>query len=333
MPIPYLAAAIKTLPPPTLAVARVRLSDLLSGDTELWRNLLTSIGDFAVNLLIAAVILALTLWASGLAARAVRRAIARLTRSSGADTTLQSFLASLTRWGVIVIGVTAVLQQLGIRETSILAVLGAASLAVGLALQGALSNVAAGVMILILRPYRVGDVVEINGRAGTVKALELFGTLLSDADNLDVFVPNSKVFGDVIINYSTPANRRMELTFRIDYGDDLDQALAVLLDCAKADKRVLAKPPPDARVTVLGDSAVTLALHAWAPVNVYWDVRFEMIRRAKLAMDAAGFVVPYPHQVSLERKEHAPPKPKAAEAKTAAPRARKTPISDAPSQS
>jgi len=324
VPIPYLAAAIKTLPPPTLAVARVRLSDLLSGDTELWRNLLTSIGDFAVNLLIAAVILALTLWASGLAARAVRRAIARLTRSSGADTTLQSFLASLTRWGVIVIGVTAVLQQLGIRETSILAVLGAASLAVGLALQGALSNVAAGVMILILRPYRVGDVVEINGRAGTVKALELFGTLLSDADNLDVFVPNSKVFGDVIINYSTPANRRMELTFRIDYGDDLDQALAVLLDCAKADKRVLAKPPPD---------AVTLALHAWAPVNVYWDVRFEMIRRAKLAMDAAGFVVPYPHQVSLERKEHAPPKPKAAEAKTAAPRARKTPISDAPSQS
>jgi small conductance mechanosensitive channel len=333
VPIPLLAAALKTLPPPILAVAKVRLTDLLSGDTELWRRLLASAGDLAVNLLIAGVILALTLWASGWAAGTVRRAIARLTRSSGADTTLQSFVASLTRWTVIVVGVTAVLQQLGVRETSILAVLGAASLAVGLAIQGALSNVAAGVMILILRPYRVGDVVEINGRSGTVKSLDLFATLLSDADNLNVFVPNSKVFGDVIINYSTPANRRMELTFRIDYGDDLDQALAVLLDCARADKRVLAKPPPDARVAALGDSAVTLALHAWAPVNVYWDVRFEMIRRAKLAMDAAGFLVPYPHQVSLERKEHAPPKPKAAKPQAGTSRARKTPISDAPSQS
>jgi small conductance mechanosensitive channel len=333
VPILDLTAAIKTLPPPTLAVARVRLSDLLSGDTELWRNLLTSVGNFAVNLLIAAVILVLTLWASGWAARAVRRGIAHLTRNSGADTTLQSFVSSLTRWAVIIIGVTAVLQQLGVRETSILAVLGAASLAVGLAIQGALSNVAAGVMILILRPYRVGDVVEVNGRSGTVKSLDLFATLLSDADNLDVFVPNSKVFGDVIINYSTPANRRMELSFRLHYEDDLDQALAVLLDCAKADKRVLAKPAPDARVTALGDSAVTLALHAWAPVNVYWDVRFEMIRRAKLAMDAAGFVVPYPHQVSLERQEHAPPKPKAVEPKPVGVQARKTPISDAPSQS
>ena len=333
MPIPYLAAAVRTLPPPTIAVARVRLTDLLSGDTELWRHLLNSAGAFAVNLLIAGVILVLTLWASGWAARTVRRTIARLTRSSGADTTLQSFVASLTRWGVIVIGVTAVLQQLGVRETSILAVLGAASLAVGLALQGALSNVAAGVMILILRPYRVGDVVEINGRAGTVKALELFGTLLSDADNLDVFVPNGKVFGDVIINYSTPANRRMELLFRIDYSDDLDQALAMLLDCARADKRVLAKPEPDARVTALGESAVTLALHAWAPVNVYWDVRFEMIRRAKLAMDAAGFVVPYPHQVAVERAPKAPPKPRATKPKATPSRVRKTPISDAPSQS
>jgi len=329
VPIPLLTA-LKTLPPPTLAVAKLRLADLLSGDTELWRRLLASAGDLAVNLLIAGAILVLTLWASGWAARTVRRGIGRLTRSSGADTTLQSFVASLTRWTVIVVGVTAVLQQLGVRETSILAVLGAASLAVGLAIQGALSNVAAGVMILIIRPYRVGDVVEVNGRSGTVKSLDLFATLLSDADNLDVFVPNSKVFGDVIINYSTPANRRMELIFRIDYGDDLDQALAVLLDCAK---RVLAKPPPDARVTVLGDSAVTLALHAWAPVNVYWDVRFEMIRRAKLAMDAAGFVVPYPHQVSLERKEHAPPKPRAGKPTVAASRARKTPISDAPSQS
>jgi len=323
----------KPLPSPTLVVAKVRLVDLLSGDTELWRNLINSAGAFAVNLLIAVAILGLTLWASGWAARTVRRTIARLTRKSGPDITLQSFVASLTRWAVIVVGVTVVLQQLGVRETSILAVLGAGSLAIGLALQGALSNVAAGVMILILRPYRVGDVVEINGRSGTVKSLDLFGTFLSDADNLDVFMPNGKVFGNVIINYSTPTNRRMELIFHIDYGDDLDEALGVLLDCAQADERVLAAPPPDARVTALTENSVTLALHAWAPVDVYWDVRFEMIRRAKLAMDAAGFAVPYPHQVSVARVEKTPPKPKAVRPSVSSSRARKTPISDAPSQS
>ena len=335
MLIPFLTAAIKAPSPPgppPLQLAARRLFQIADGNTHILHTFIASTGQLAVNLVIAALIMIAAYWGSRWMAGLVRRGVRRL-QSKSSDRTLETFAASLARWTVIVIGLVAILEQLGVRETSILAVLGAASLAIGLALQGALGNVAAGVMLLILRLYRVGDVVEINGRAGTVKALDLFGTLLSDADNLDVFVPNGKVFGDVIINYSTPANRRMELTFRIDYGDDLDKALAVLLDCAKADKRVLAKPPPDARVTVLGESAVTLALHAWAPVNVYWDVRFEMIRRAKLAMDAAGFVVPYPHQVSVERKEHAPLKSRAGGVKTAPSRARKTPISDAPSQS
>jgi len=323
-------------PPSPLALARAHFADALSGDPQVWRELLTSMSQFAVNLVIAAVILVLTLWASRWAARVVRRAIDRLPRKNEADTTLQSFAGSLTRWGVIVVGLIAVLQQLGVQATSILAVLGAASLAIGLALQGALSNVAAGVMILILRPYRVGDVVEINGRSGKVKSLDLFGTYLSDADNLDVFVPNSKVFGEVIINYSTPGNRRMELNFRVDYADDLDQALAVLLESAKADKRVLAKPVPDAKVTALGDSAVTVTLHAWAPVAAYWDVRFDMIKRVKEALDAAGLTIPYPHQVAVEKTA---PKAARASAPGAAkpapkPSARgKTPLSEAPSQS
>ncbi len=197
----------------------------------------------------------------------VRRAIDRLPSKNANDTTLQSFAGSMAqRWGVMIVGLIAVMQQLGVQTTSILAVLGAASLAIGLALQGALSNVAAGVMILILRPYRVGDVVEINGRTGTVKSLDLFGTFLSDADNLDIFVPNSKVFGEVIINYSTPGSRRMELNFRVDYADDLDQALGVLLACAK--RPISASWPsrlPDAKVVLaLADSAVIVTLHAWA---------------------------------------------------------------------
>jgi len=320
--------------PSPFAQARAHFADALSGDPQVWRELLTSMSQFAVNLVIAALILLVTLWASGWASRVVRRAIDRLPRKNEADTTLQSFAGSVARWGVIIVGLVAVLQQLGVQTTSILAVLGAASLAIGLALQGALSNVAAGVMILILRPYRVGDVVEINGRSGKVKSLDLFGTSLSDADNLDVFVPNSKVFGEVIINYSTPGNRRMELNFRVDYADDLDQALAVLLACAHADKRVLAKPVPDAKVTALGDSAVTVTLHAWAPVATYWDVRFDMIKRVKEALDAAGLSIPYPHQVAVEKtvKVAMPATAKATKPPAAA-RGKKDPLSEAPSQS
>jgi small conductance mechanosensitive channel len=325
--IPFLSAA--TPPPLDLTVRRVL--QVADGNTHVLHTFVASTGQLAVNLVIAAVILVAAYWGSRWAAALVRRAVRRLQHKS-ADRTLETFVSSLTRWSVIVIGLVAVLQQLGVRETSILAVLGAASLAIGLALQGALSNVAAGVMLLILRPYRVGDVVEINGRSGTVKALDLFGTFLSDADNLDVFVPNGKVFGEVIINYSTPASRRMELIFRIDYADDLEQALEVLLGCVRADKRVLAKPAPDCKVTGLTDNAVTVALHAWAPVGVYWDVRFELIKRAKLALDAADFSVPYPHQIAVEKA----PKP-AVRAKPKAPAAastgKQTPISEAPSES
>ena len=329
------AALLKAASAPSpFALARSRLTDALSGDPAVWRDLIGSIGGFAVSLVIATLILLATLWASGWAARVVRRAIDRLPSKSPNDTTLQSFASSVTRWGVIIVGLIAVLQQLGVQTTSILAVLGAASLAIGLALQGALSNVAAGVMILILRPYRVGDVVEINGRSGKVKALDLFGTFLSDADNLDVFVPNSKVFGEVIINYSTPSSRRMELNFRVDYADDLDQALAVLLACAAADTRVLAKPPPDANVTALADSAVTLTLHAWAPVADYWSVRFDMIKRVKEALDAAGLSIPYPHQVAVEKTKRPVVKAVVKAAKAPEETAGETdPLSEAPSQS
>lgn len=214
-------------------------------------------------------------------------------------------MASLVRWIVIIVGLMAVLEQLGVRATSILAVLGAASLAIGLALQGALSNVAAGVMILILRPYRVGDTVEINGKIGTVRRLDLFMTELSDPDNLDIFMPNGKVFGDTIINYSSPANRRMELHFSVDYNHDFGRATALLLDCARADPRILQRPAPWCKVTALTDSAVTLTLRAWAKLDVYWDARFDLVQRGGEALQAGGLEHPYPHQTAVAK----PPKP------------------------
>jgi small conductance mechanosensitive channel len=328
-----LPAAIPTALPtdPTLPPIVNQARQLMFGDGELLRHVGEAAGGLAVNLAVAAAILAATIWTANWLSRLTVRAIAKAHRHGPADTTLQTFVGSLVRYLVIVVGITWVLGQLGVKTTSVIAVLGAASLAIGLALQGALGNVAAGVMLLILRLYRVGDAVEINGRAGTVKALDLFGTLLSDADNLDVFVPNAKVFGDVIINYSTPKSRRMELIFRIDYGDDLEHALEVLQGCVKADNRVLTKPAPDCKVTGLAENAVTVALHAWAPVNVYWDVRFELIKRAKLALDAAGFVVPYQHQIAVEKAPK--PKARAAKAKTPPASETQTPISEAPSQS
>jgi len=275
------------------------VQEALDGHPRLLERMINGFGEFATNLAIAAVIAIVTVWISGWAARLVRRALGGLSRTGG-DSVLQSFMPSFVRWVILIFGLIAVLEQLGVKTTSILAMIGAASLAVGLALQGSLSNVAASVMILILRPYRIGDFVEINGKMGTVRGLDLFGTRLADPDNLEIFMPNSKVFGEMIINYSSPSNRRMELNFRLDYDDDVDQALAALRDCVAADKRILAKPEPWAGLTAMGESAVTVTLRAWAPVGVYWDTRFDMLRRVKDRFKAEGFKAPYPRQINVE---------------------------------
>lgn len=286
------------LPPHDWLAALVHAA--LTGDPGVWQGLTDALGLLAANLALGAVILGVTLWASGALARLTQRAVGRLAGARGSDTILQSFLSSLVRWGILLVGLIAVLQQVGVQNTSILAALGAASLAIGLALQGALSNVAASVMILILRPYRLGDFVEINGKSGTVKGLDLFGTRLSDPDNLDIFMPNSKVFGSMIINYSSPSNRRMELNFHIDYDDDLDAAIALLRDCVTEDERILATPAPWVGTTDLTERAVTVTLRAWAPVAIYWDARYDLIRRVKLRLGTQGFAIPYPRQITVQ---------------------------------
>ena len=227
---------------PTLPPFVNQARSLFFGDGELLRHAADAAGGLAVNLALAGLILAGTVWVSRWLSGLTARAIHKSHRGRPADTTLQSFAASLVRYLVIIMGLVAVLQQLGVKTTSMIAVLGAASLAIGLALQGALANVAAGVMLLILRPYRVGDRVVINGKEGTVKGLDLFATRLSNPDNLSVFVPNAKAFGEIIINQTAPVVRRAQLDFLIDFEDDVDRALAVLLACAAASPQVVAKP-------------------------------------------------------------------------------------------
>ena len=271
--------------------------------TVLWSKLIDTGGNVAIKLIVAIIILLVTFWAAGWIAGLTRRAFKRLTIHHQPDPMLQAFSASLARNVVLIVGLIAVLQQLGIRTTSIIAVLGAASLAVGLALQGALANVASGVLILVFRPFRVGDRVQIAGKEGTVRSLDLFTTELSDPDNVRVIVPNGKAFSDVIVNYTKHENRRIELHFGIDYEDDVDVALKTLIETAEADPRVLKTPHPWAKLTKLGDSTVEVTLRAWTTPTDYWDTRYDLTKAVKEAFERSGLHFPYPHQVGLSRQE------------------------------
>ena len=231
-------------------------------DAAMIAKLTDMAGDFAINLSIAVIILIITVFVSKWAAGVTRRALSRV-RGFRHDPTVLSFAVQVVRVVIFIVGFIAVLQRLGVQTTSIIAVLGAASLAVGLALQGTLSNVAAGVMLLILRPYRVGDVVDIGGRAGTVQRLDLFLTQMADANNVKIVVPNSKVFGDTILNLSGQRTRRMELKIGVGYGDNLNTAREALISAATAHDLVLADPAPWCGVTALLDSSVEMTLQAW----------------------------------------------------------------------
>ena len=275
----------------------VQVQRVLDEKTLALQKLTETGGDLAANLLIAAVLVAATFWGSRLISRMVRRGMQRLPATRD-DATLQGFAASLARYSVAVIGAVAVLHRLGVETTSIITVLGAASLAVGLALQGALSNVAAGVMILVFRPYRVGDFVTLAGKSGTVKKLDLFNTELVDVDGLKVIAPNGKGFADVVVNYTDIPNRRIEISYQIRYDDDVDTALEVLRQIAADESRLLPDPAPWAGVTELGPSSITVTLRVWANLLSYWDIRFDLLRAVKLGMDRAGIRHGFPVQVS-----------------------------------
>lgn len=277
----------------------------LAADEALARKYIDMFGLFAVNLAVGLLILAVTFWLSGTLARVIKRRFGQGRHRRRVDVTLANFIVSLVRYLIVIVGLIAFMGQIGVQTTSILAVLGAASLAVGLALQGTLANVAAGVMLLLLRPYRVNDFVEINGRQGTVRSLDLFTTEIVTSDGLKVIMPNGKVFGDMIINFNTLGTRRMQPTFTIDYQDDVDTALAILCRLAAEDKRILKEPEPWAGMTGISDRGVIVTLRAWTVAHEVGDVESDMIHKVKDAFTAQGLRFPYPHQVGLNREEFA----------------------------
>jgi len=277
----------------------------LATDAEAARRYADLLSAFALNLVLGLVILVATFWISGALARLIKRRLSQGRPKRRVDVTLANFIASVVRYLILIVGLIAFLTQVGVKTTSILAVLGAASLAVGLALQGTLSNVAAGVMLLFLRPYRVNDFVEINGRQGTVRSLDLFTTELVTSDGLKLIMPNGKVFGEMIINFNTLGTRRMQPNFTIDHQDDIDQALSILCRLAGEDDRILKDPAPWAGMTAIADHGVVVTLRAWTVAHEVGDVESDMIHKVKDAFTQAGLRFPYPHQVGISREEYA----------------------------
>lgn len=218
------------------------------------------------------------------------------------DNTLGNFFGSLVRWAVTAAVFIAVLQVFGVPATSFVAILGALTLAIGLSLQGALGNIASGVMIMIFRPYKLGDFVELDGEAGTVKDINLFQTVLATPDNVKILVPNSQAIDGVIKNYSGYTTRRVDVTFGIDYGDDIDKAIGIISSIVAADKRIKKDPEPFAKVVNLGDSSVDIATRNWVEAADYWDVKFDLTKKVKEAFDQQGISIPYPHQVEIVKE-------------------------------
>ena len=253
-------------------------------------KLLTTYGLDVVG---AVVILIVGRIAAGWAERFVVR---RLGRSERVDQTLTTFFGNLVRYTVLIFTVLAVLDQFGVQTASLLAVFGAGALVIGLALQGTLSNVAAGVMLLIFRPFKMGDYVEAAGHGGTVKALSLFVTELATPDNVQILIPNGQVWGSSIVNYSHHATRRVDIVMSIAYDDSIEAAMGTCRNVIADEPRIHADPEPFIGVGELADSSVNLVLRLWCDAGDYWPVKFDMTRKLKERFDADGLTIPFPQR-------------------------------------
>lgn len=210
------------------------------------------------------------------------------------DTMLITFFGSILHAAGLTFVIIATLGQIGVQTASLAAVIAAAGLAVGLALQGSLSNLAAGVMIIIFRPFKVGDYIEAAGTDGTVEAISIFTTVFKTADNKTIIIPNAQITNGNITNYSAQPTRRVDMVFGIGYDDDLKKAKKILEKTVKADVRVLEDPPPQIAVMELGESSVNFVVRPWVNRADFWPVKFELTENVKLAFDKEGITIPYP---------------------------------------
>lgn len=227
-------------------------------------------------------------------ARSVRRGLSRLFKRTALDETLEVFLTSLAYWTILAFTAVAVLGAFGIQTASIVAVIASAGLALGLAMQGTLSNFAAGFMILLFRPFKLGNFIEAGGVAGTVCDVGLFSTGLNTPDNVHILVPNSRMLGETIKNFSMNDTRRVDLVLGISYDDDIGTALEVIHRVLAEESRLLREPGPTVAVAELADSSVNIVARPWCERADYWNVRCDLTRKLKEELEAAGCSIPYP---------------------------------------
>ena len=247
---------------------------------------------FGVKILAALAVFIIGRWV----VKYLRRLTRRLMEKRNVDPTLTKFLTNLTYIALLTFVILAALGMLGIQTTSFIAVLGAAGLAIGLALQGSLSNFAAGVLMIIFRPFKVGDFIEGAGVAGVVEEIQIFTTRLASPDNKTIIIPNAKLTSDNIVNYSTKGTRRADMVIGIGYEDDIDKARTVIFDVLSKDERILKEPATKVAVKELADSSVNFTVRPWVKADDYWGVIFDATETIKKRFDAEGISIPYPQR-------------------------------------
>ncbi len=245
---------------------------------------------YVPQFVLALVTLIIGLWIINKITGGVSKALER----GSVDETLQKFLTSLSNIGLKALLIISVAAMIGIETTSFIALLGAAGLAIGLALQGSLANFAGGVLILIFRPYRTGDFIETNGHMGTIKAIEIFNTIMTTGDNKTIVIPNGAISNNPIVNFSTQATRRVDIVFGISYDDDLRVGKEVLARIIQEDDRIHSDPEPLVVISSLGDSCVNITTRSWVDASNYWPVYFDLMEKGKIELEAAGLSIPYP---------------------------------------
>lgn len=255
-------------------------------------HLTEQIKDYGLKLLIALVVLVVGLWVAARVANVMRHAM----RKAKVDPTLVTFLRNMLFGILAVVVVIAALTKAGIPSASFVAAVGAAGLAIGLSLQGSLSNLAWGVLLIMFRPFKVGDFIEVGAYMGTVDRIDLMQTCLVAPDGREVVIPNAKVGGDAVINFNTRGTRRFEVTVGIGYGDDIGKAMDTVRALMADDKRIHADPAPGVWTTELADSSVNLLVRGWVAASDFWAVQTDLVRAIKERFDAEGISIPFPQR-------------------------------------
>ena len=259
---------------------------------QLWGQVQDVVAVWGLKVIAAIAIFIIGRWV----AMGLRRGIRRMMQKADVDPIIIGFVGSITYIGLLAFVIIAALGQLGIQTTSFIAILGAAGLAIGLALQGSLANFAAGFLMIIFRPFKVGDFIEGAGVAGVVEAIQIFTTTLKTGDNKIIIIPNAKLSGDNIINYSAQTRRRVDMTVGVAYDADLSKVRDVLKDIISKESRVHADPEPLIAVAELADNSVNFVVRVWTDTSDYWGVKFAMTETIKNRFDEAGIGIPFPQR-------------------------------------